>query len=378
MSTDGDAFAAGAAETARLAKDVQDLGFATARTIVERFVDMFAQFAGGGADAAGAGAGTGDAGTKPPFWLGGSDGSMRRRSSRTWRRPPTPTSPSWASSTRPASASSTPPAGGSPRSAEHDDLACPEVAPGGRSSARLWLHNTTRVDGVGPAAVVPRVGQSHRGRTPGDGRDVPARTDRSPGVGGEQRSPRDGRRREDAAPGPYHGQLLVDGLPDVVFPLRVRVQPATAGDPAPIVTTTAEHGADGRPDAIRGRRRRRPPQRFATEVEHPYLAAPMSDYPNRVGKALRPSLCLATCEAFGGPLADALPSALAIELLHNAFLVHDDIEDASLLRQGRAHAAPALRHAAGAERGRRTGAAGDRRRCARTSTCWAPGSPIAS
>ena len=74
--------------------------------------------------------------------------------------------------------------------------------------------------------------------------------------------------------------------------------------------------------------------RFAVVADQPYLAAPMSDYPNRGGKALRPSLCLATCEAFGGPLEDALPSALAIELLHNAFLVHDDIEDASLLRRG--------------------------------------------
>lgn len=75
-------------------------------------------------------------------------------------------------------------------------------------------------------------------------------------------------------------------------------------------------------------------ERFATGVDDPYLAAPMIDYPTRVGKALRPSLCLATCEAFGGPVADALPSALAIELLHNAFLVHDDIEDASLMRRG--------------------------------------------
>ena len=60
----------------------------------------------------------------------------------------------------------------------------------------------------------------------------------------------------------------------------------------------------------------------------------MRDYPTRGGKALRPSICLATCEAFGGSLDDALPSAVAIELLHNAFLVHDDIEDASLLRRG--------------------------------------------
>ncbi len=76
-------------------------------------------------------------------------------------------------------------------------------------------------------------------------------------------------------------------------------------------------------------------QRFANEVDNPYLAAPMSDYPTRGGKALRPSLCLATCEAFGGALDDALPSAITIELLHNAFLVHDDIEDASLLRRGK-------------------------------------------
>jgi geranylgeranyl diphosphate synthase type II len=61
----------------------------------------------------------------------------------------------------------------------------------------------------------------------------------------------------------------------------------------------------------------------------------VADYPRRGGKSLRPALCLATCEAFGGQLDDALPSAVALELLHNAFLVHDDIEDGSLLRRGR-------------------------------------------
>ncbi|MFQ5556377.1 MAG: polyprenyl synthetase family protein [Acidimicrobiales bacterium] len=58
------------------------------------------------------------------------------------------------------------------------------------------------------------------------------------------------------------------------------------------------------------------------------------EYPRRGGKALRPSLCLATCEAFGGHLEECLPSAAAIEILHNAFLVHDDIEDSSRLRRG--------------------------------------------
>jgi geranylgeranyl diphosphate synthase type II len=75
-------------------------------------------------------------------------------------------------------------------------------------------------------------------------------------------------------------------------------------------------------------------RRFDGVGSQPYLAAPMRDYPDRGGKTLRPSMCLASCEAFGGRLHDALPSAVAIELLHNAFLVHDDIEDASLLRRG--------------------------------------------
>lgn len=66
-----------------------------------------------------------------------------------------------------------------------------------------------------------------------------------------------------------------------------------------------------------------------------YLDPLLADYPSRPAKALRPSLCLATCEAFGGDAADALPSAASLEMLHNAFLIHDDVEDASLLRRGK-------------------------------------------
>jgi len=54
---------------------------------------------------------------------------------------------------------------------------------------------------------------------------------------------------------------------------------------------------------------------------------------SREGKGIRPALCLATCRAFGGSVDQALPSAAAIELLHNAFLVHDDIEDNSEYRR---------------------------------------------
>lgn len=57
-------------------------------------------------------------------------------------------------------------------------------------------------------------------------------------------------------------------------------------------------------------------------------------YPLRPGKGFRPGLCLATCGAFGGATEAALNSAVALELFHNAFLVHDDVEDGSLSRRG--------------------------------------------
>lgn len=59
----------------------------------------------------------------------------------------------------------------------------------------------------------------------------------------------------------------------------------------------------------------------------------MLDYPRRSAKALRPALCIATCRALGGPLGGVLPSAAVLELYHNAFLIHDDIEDASEKRR---------------------------------------------
>jgi geranylgeranyl diphosphate synthase, type I len=54
------------------------------------------------------------------------------------------------------------------------------------------------------------------------------------------------------------------------------------------------------------------------------------------GKRIRPALCLLACEAAGGQPAQALPAALAIELVHNFTLIHDDIEDGDHLRRNRA------------------------------------------
>ncbi len=57
------------------------------------------------------------------------------------------------------------------------------------------------------------------------------------------------------------------------------------------------------------------------------------DYPLRDAKALRPALCVATCCALGGSLEAVSNSATVIELFHNAFLIHDDIEDGSEKRR---------------------------------------------
>lgn len=66
-----------------------------------------------------------------------------------------------------------------------------------------------------------------------------------------------------------------------------------------------------------------------------WLYGPMREYPSRPGKALRPALCISAGRAFGAEAQDLLGVAVAIELLHNAFLVHDDVADGSEMRRGR-------------------------------------------
>jgi len=66
-----------------------------------------------------------------------------------------------------------------------------------------------------------------------------------------------------------------------------------------------------------------------------YLYDLVADYPTRGGRMLRSSLCIATARAFGAEVEDALNSALSLELMHNGFLVHDDIEDGGEQRRGR-------------------------------------------
>jgi len=81
-------------------------------------------------------------------------------------------------------------------------------------------------------------------------------------------------------------------------------------------------------DALLKQLPRREPRRYLYDL----IAGQLS----HAGKGLRPALCIASCRAFGGSVEQALPSAVSLELLHNAFLVHDDIEDGSLYRRNQA------------------------------------------
>ncbi len=55
------------------------------------------------------------------------------------------------------------------------------------------------------------------------------------------------------------------------------------------------------------------------------------------GKRLRPILCLAACELAGGKAEHAIPTAVALEMIHTMSLIHDDLPamDNDDLRRGR-------------------------------------------
>jgi geranylgeranyl diphosphate synthase type II len=67
-----------------------------------------------------------------------------------------------------------------------------------------------------------------------------------------------------------------------------------------------------------------------------YLYDLVSSYPRRNGKGLRGALALAACRALGGSHRYAMNAAVLAELLHNAFLIYDDVQDGSLARRGAA------------------------------------------
>jgi geranylgeranyl diphosphate synthase, type I len=53
------------------------------------------------------------------------------------------------------------------------------------------------------------------------------------------------------------------------------------------------------------------------------------------GKAMRPTMVLLSASAVGGDPADAVPAAVAVELVHNFSLLHDDVMDGDVTRRHR-------------------------------------------
>ena len=98
-----------------------------------------------------------------------------------------------------------------------------------------------------------------------------------------------------------------------------------AAAPDVVVTTLREYG-DVTRAALADYLRPREPRRHLYDL--------VADYPQRGGRMLRPSLCIATARVFGASAEEAVLTAVALELLHNAFLVHDDVEDESTTRRG--------------------------------------------
>jgi geranylgeranyl diphosphate synthase type II len=55
------------------------------------------------------------------------------------------------------------------------------------------------------------------------------------------------------------------------------------------------------------------------------------------GKRIRPVLCIAACEMLGGDQETAMPTAVALEMIHTMSLIHDDLPamDDDDLRRGK-------------------------------------------
>ena len=85
------------------------------------------------------------------------------------------------------------------------------------------------------------------------------------------------------------------------------------------------------------------PQKYTSLAE--FHKKIVSEYPERKGKYIRPTLILLTASAMGFPEEKAIKTAAAMQVSEDWILNHDDIEDDSLERRGR----PALHRIYGKE-----------------------------
>jgi geranylgeranyl pyrophosphate synthase len=74
--------------------------------------------------------------------------------------------------------------------------------------------------------------------------------------------------------------------------------------------------------------------RSQSDGAHPDLGIALEHLLSSGGKRLRPTLGLLTAQMLGAPHDKLITLAAAVELLHTATLVHDDLIDGALLRRG--------------------------------------------
>jgi hypothetical protein len=215
-------------EAAQLAAEVQELGFDAAHMIVDRFVELFEHFRVGGlAPTRVADDAPRDApGETEPVRQPSSvhfrvdDGGSRRLQADAQRA-----LESYLDVLRHVAELGLPfleGAGPQPRTGG-DGLELPDLAPGGQTSARLWIHNSTGSAAIGLRPWTSGL-LSHDGSTLGAHLVTfrPDRIDRlDPGASAEllmvATTP------QGTPVGLYHGQILVEGLPATAFPVSVRV-----------------------------------------------------------------------------------------------------------------------------------------------------------
>ncbi len=74
--------------------------------------------------------------------------------------------------------------------------------------------------------------------------------------------------------------------------------------------------------------------RSQSDGAHPDLGTALEHLLSSGGKRIRPALGLLTGQMLGAPHDKLITLAAAVELLHTATLVHDDLIDGALLRRG--------------------------------------------
>jgi geranylgeranyl pyrophosphate synthase len=74
--------------------------------------------------------------------------------------------------------------------------------------------------------------------------------------------------------------------------------------------------------------------RQSVESQHASLTAATERLLNAGGKRIRPAICLLTASIFGADPDRSISLAAAVEMMHTATLVHDDLIDDALLRRG--------------------------------------------